>query len=176
MALGYITGGTVSVSNGSTAVTGVGTAFTNSAAYEFRALGLSVLIASVADDGALTLAEPWPGTTLSASANYQITIVPGASLALQTNLQIRELLAALSLKGEILDGDGVPSAGTGDDGDTYFDETAGNIYRKVDGSWSLRWTGTITSPDVSNLAVITQAAYDALGSKDANTLYAITAA
>lgn len=172
--LGLLSGGTISVSAASTAVSGVGTAFTQ--AYPGAVIfagGLSVPILSIESDTGLTLSQGWPGTTLSA-ADYDIQMIglPHA-LAAQNQQRVQELLGALSLKGAILTGDGVPGAGLGTDDDIYLDETALNLYKKASGAWSLVWTGTITSPDVSTLTVLTQAAYDAL-TPDANTLYAIT--
>lgn len=68
--------GTVSVANGATTVTGVGTAWLSAVAADdvFRRAGLTVRIASVDSDTQITLAEDWPGTTLSGSA-YEIAIV-----------------------------------------------------------------------------------------------------
>lgn len=177
MASGYFTGGTVSVSNGGTAVTGTGTAFTQvQAGGTFEALGLQVTIDAVASNTALTLALPWPGATQTDYANYLVKRQSdGAALVVQNEQKLGELLDALGLRGATLTGDGPPGIGVGTDDDIYFDKTALNVYEKVSGAWSLIWTGTITSPDVSNLAVITQAAYDALGSKDVNTLYVTTA-
>ncbi|QDC00340.1 hypothetical protein [Mesorhizobium sp. 8] len=69
----YVTG-TVSIANGDTAVTGVGTAW---AAADIRPGdmfmrdGYGVVIASVTDNTHLTLAENWPGVTLAGSA-YRI--------------------------------------------------------------------------------------------------------
>lgn len=86
----YYNTGTVSVANGATAVTGVGTAWANQikASDYFRRAGLSVRVASVTDNTHLTLAENWPGTTLSGSA-YEISITyDGPEFQLRT----RELL------------------------------------------------------------------------------------
>lgn len=66
--------GTVSVGAGSTAVTGVSTAWLTSgvrAGDMFMASGLCVPIASVNSNTSITLARPWPGAALS-GANYDI--------------------------------------------------------------------------------------------------------
>lgn len=66
--------GTVSVGAGSTAVTGVSTAWLTSgvrAGDMFMASGLCVQIASVNSNTSITLARPWPGAALS-GANYDI--------------------------------------------------------------------------------------------------------
>lgn len=172
-----VSGGTISVSASSTSVVGVGTAFVAShVGAVLFADGLSVPIASVESATALTLSQGWPGTTLSA-ADYDLLLYgPTAGVAADNQQKVQELLAALSLKGEIHYVTSAPSSGLGDDGDTAINTTTMDFYRKASGTWSVVWTGTITSPDVSTLTVLTQAAYDALSSKDANTLYAITAA
>jgi hypothetical protein len=66
--------GTVSVGAGSTAVTGVSTAWLTSgvrAGDMFMASGLCVPIAAVNSNTSITLARPWPGAALS-GANYDI--------------------------------------------------------------------------------------------------------
>ena len=66
--------GTVSVGAGSTAVTGVSTAWLTSgvrAGDMFIASGLCVPIAAVNSNTSITLARPWPGAALS-GANYDI--------------------------------------------------------------------------------------------------------
>jgi hypothetical protein len=138
MALGYFTGGTVSVSNGGTAVTGSATTFTQvSVGATFESAGHQVTIASVESDTALTLALGWPGTTLADASGYLLKpVAESASLALQIALKLQTLLDALSLKGEILDGEGAPLDSLGDDGDAYIDTTGARLYLKDSGAWS----------------------------------------
>ena len=177
MTLGYFSGGTVSASNGGTAVTGVGTAFTQASAGDvFEADGKQVTIASVQSDTALTLAIAYTGTALSASSAYLIRQnADAANVSLQNNLKIRDLLDALALKGEIHYVTAEPASSLGDDGDTAFDTANLNVYRKSGGAWSIVWTGVINSSEISTARVMTQTEFNALASKDANTLYAVTA-
>jgi hypothetical protein len=86
--------GTISVANGATAVTGVGTAWNGIVKADdvLRRAGHSVRVASVADNTHMTLAEPWPGTSLVASA-YELAITyDGPEFQLRT----RELLESLN--------------------------------------------------------------------------------
>jgi hypothetical protein len=86
--------GTISVANGATAVTGVGTAWSGIVKADdvLRRAGHSVRVASVADNTHMTLAEPWPGTSLVASA-YELAITyDGPEFQLRT----RELLESLN--------------------------------------------------------------------------------
>ncbi|TPL49240.1 hypothetical protein FJ937_17330 [Mesorhizobium sp. B2-4-4] len=89
----YVTG-TVSVANGSPNVTGVGTAWTAAAIRpgdEFKRLGRSIAIRSVADDTHLVLAEDWPDTALVGSA-YRIRFQPdGSRLTAQAAVLIEAL-------------------------------------------------------------------------------------
>ena len=177
MALGLLTGGTISVANSATAVTGSGTAFTQAfAASLLVADGHVVPIASIQSDTALTLSEAWPGTTLSGAAYTLVLISQAHSLSAQNQQRLQELLNALELKGEIHYPAGLPASGLGDDGDTAIRLDTGAFYRKVSGSWVLVYDGVITSPDVSEIVVLTQAEYAALATKDPNTFYAITVA
>lgn len=177
MALGLLTGGTISVSNGATAVTGSGTAFTQAfAASLLVADGHVVPVASIASDTALTISEAWPGTTLSGAAYTLVLISQAHSLSAQNQQRLQELLTALDLKGEIHYTTGAPASGLGDDGDTAIRLDTGAIYRKASGAWTAVWDGVIVSPEISTARVMTQAAYEALATKDPNTLYAITAA
>lgn len=138
MALGFFTGGTVSVTNGGTVVTGVGTAFTQvGIGAEFRALGLAGLIESVQSDTALTLSLPWPGAPLTNSEDFNLRpVAESASLALQLALQMQQILNTLNLKGEIHFVTTEPLASLGDNGDAAIDTVAGALYRKADGVWT----------------------------------------
>lgn len=98
--------GTASVENGATAVTGVGTAWAGTIREGdvFRRAGHSVRVASVESNDALTLAEDWPGTTLSGS-DYEIAITYDGP---EFELRVRELLEGLNNGGA-----GAIVAGTG---------------------------------------------------------------
>ena len=93
MATSYSTG-TVSISNGSTILTGVGTSWVVNgvqAGDVFEANGLTIEIASVASPTSITLARAWPGTTLSGN-NYSIRFTPAATRVLtQTNALLAQL-------------------------------------------------------------------------------------
>ncbi|MBZ9808115.1 hypothetical protein [Mesorhizobium sp. ESP-6-2] len=87
--------GTVSVANGSTAVTGVGTAWAAASVRPgdlFMRAGLAVPIASVTDNTHLVLAENWPGTTLAGSA-YRIRFQPDGARYTAAATALVELLA-----------------------------------------------------------------------------------
>lgn len=69
------TGGTVTVSNGSTSVTGSGTTWATAGVQAGDYLwsgGYSVRIAAVTDNTHLTLAYPWPGAGLAGASNFEI--------------------------------------------------------------------------------------------------------
>ncbi len=138
MALGFFTGGTVSVTNGGTVVTGVGTAFTQvGIGAWFEAENRPVTIASVESDTSLTLSLPWGGTTLSGSADFILKpVAESASLAVQLALQMQQILNTLNLKGEIHFVTTEPLASLGDNGDAAIDTVAGALYRKADGAWT----------------------------------------
>jgi hypothetical protein len=89
----YYNTGTASVANGSTAVTGVGTSWVAFVAANdyFQANGLSVRILSVTDNTHLTLASPWPGSTLS-GASYEVEFTPDG---VELSGSVRTLLEAL---------------------------------------------------------------------------------
>lgn len=177
MALGFFTGGTISVSNGGTVVTGVGTSFTQvGIGAWFEAENRPVTIASVESDTSLTLALPWGGTALTGSSDFILKpVAESASLALQLARQLQQLLNTLALKGEIHHRDTVPDASVGTDGDTAIIRSTLDMYERVGGAWVLRFEGAINSPQVNALLVFSQAGFDAQPVKDANTLYAITA-
>jgi hypothetical protein len=91
----YYAAGTATVANGSAAVTGTDTAWATMLVHGgmFIAAGLSVPIASVEGDGALTLAAPWPGSSLDEDP-YQIGLVSSdAATALWANRQLAQVIA-----------------------------------------------------------------------------------
>ncbi|ARE84936.1 pyocin knob domain-containing protein [Roseovarius mucosus] len=84
------TTGTISVSNGSTTVTGVGTNWIAGGILpgdDFRAAGLTVEIASVNSATSITLARAWPGGG-QASANYSIRLIDAGERSLVALNQI----------------------------------------------------------------------------------------
>jgi hypothetical protein len=92
------TTGTASVSNGATAVTGSGTSWLGSAANPtvrpgdlFGKAGLWVPIASVNSNTSITLAENWPGSTLS-GASYRIRFQSDFSRMTATAAALMETL------------------------------------------------------------------------------------
>jgi len=86
--------GTVSVSTGSTTVTGVGTNWIAGGVLpgdDFRAAGLTVEIAAVNSATSITLARAWPGSAQSA-ANYSIRLIDAGERSLAA---LNEIVAAL---------------------------------------------------------------------------------
>jgi hypothetical protein len=84
------TSGTVSISNGSTALTGSGTAWKTAALKAgdiFYKAGYAILIASVGDEDEITLADAWPGTALE-DASYAIRFAPDNSRMQGTGLEV----------------------------------------------------------------------------------------
>lgn len=124
--LNYYNDGTVTVSNGSTGVTGVGTSWSViRAGDEFWANGYSVRVASVESQTALTLAYPWPGTGLS-TGTYEIRLPPPSADVTTT---IRKLLDTLNTGSafQFVDGDaGTPGISFASDPDTGFYHSAPN--------------------------------------------------
>lgn len=97
MALSSVyTTGTVSIANGTTALTGVGTSWVTLADIQpgdyFRRAGSTVRVAAVNSNTSITLAENWPGVTLAGAA-YEIQRTPDDVRLLNT---ARSLLEALS--------------------------------------------------------------------------------
>jgi hypothetical protein len=90
----YYNTGTASVANGATALTGTGTSWLNivSADDRLTVQGLSVRIASVESNTAATLAETWPGTSLTDDP-YEIAITYDGP---EFQLRVRELLEQMA--------------------------------------------------------------------------------
>jgi len=90
------TTGTITVSNGSTTVTGSGTAWNTAgikAGDHFWGAGLSVRVASVDSATQITLAYAWPGSSLS-GANYEIRLVEDDIRALAASNLLLQALGA----------------------------------------------------------------------------------
>ncbi|PTX02075.1 hypothetical protein, partial [Pararhodobacter aggregans] len=91
--------GTVSVGAGSTTVTGAGTAWITSNTRpgdDFRALGLTVPIASIDSATQITLARPWPGAAIAAG-NYDIRQIDDGARALTAANIMRQSLGSGTL-------------------------------------------------------------------------------
>jgi hypothetical protein len=121
----YYNAGTATVANGATAVVGVGTAWLSATAKDdfFRKAGYAVRIDSVTDDNHLTLAEPWPGTSLSGST-YEIGISFDGP---EFQLRLRQVLEQIN---EIASGSGVgiDAFGTAAGKSAYDAKPAGFVY------------------------------------------------
>lgn len=130
----YYAIGTVSVASGSTAVTGTGTAFLSVGIKAGDKLGkpsagfAGIRITADADDnGALTLATPWPYTSL-VDSDYEIEIIPeGVSLA----TSVRQMLQALT------NGDLSTIAAVS------VDAADGSILQRVGGAWAVATTASL---------------------------------
>ncbi|HTO32073.1 MAG TPA: hypothetical protein VL202_12965 [Pararhizobium sp.] len=88
--------GTASVAAGNTAVTGVGTTWLTSglqAGDIFWANGMSCRIASVNSNTSITLAYPWPGTTLS-GGTYEVRFTPDATRVLAAARALIDMLGS----------------------------------------------------------------------------------
>lgn len=100
------TTGTASVAGGNTAVTGTGTSWLTSgiqAGDLFWANGLSCRIAAVISNTSLTLAYPWPGSSV-VGGTYEIRYTPDATRVLASARKVIDMLdngtiAALALAG-----------------------------------------------------------------------------
>ena len=93
IATSYTTG-TASVANGNTALTGSGTSWLTSgiqAGDVFWANGLSCRVGAVNSNTSITLAYPWPGTTLSGST-YEIRFTPDATRVLASARALIDML------------------------------------------------------------------------------------
>jgi len=131
--------GTASVASDSTSVVGSGTNWLGLVKPDdvFRKAGLSVRIASVEGSGALTLAEPWPGDTLT-NAGYEIAITyDGPEFQLRMR-QVAEMVTELTAQGVRFDAFGEFSARV-----TYDDRPAGYVYLSVDGDGDTNTTWTL---------------------------------
>lgn len=99
-ALTYATG-TISVANGSTAVTGSGvtwTAIREGDSLIDPATGARGIIASIEDtSGALTLLDPWPGTSLTDDAYRIVYDSPARRSGVVVSAAIEELVAAQTI-------------------------------------------------------------------------------
>ncbi|WP_279604220.1 hypothetical protein [Methylobacterium sp. J-092] len=122
---------TVSVTAGSTAVVGTGTSFIEQAGDLFILAGITVVISSVTP-GQITLAQPWPGATLTDRADFATSRSgPYWSSNVTTNALITDLVnkldAALPLRFDI--------AGTVAQRTVYNNQPVGFVYLAVDYSY-----------------------------------------
>lgn len=88
------TTGTVSVAGGNTALTGTGTSWLTSgiqAGDIFWANGMSCRVASVNSNTSITLAFPWPGSTIT-GGTYEIRFTPDATRVLAAARAVIDML------------------------------------------------------------------------------------
>lgn len=183
MAVWYRTG-TLSVTNGSTTVTGAGTGWTTTVrAGDFLFIGTNqpVEVATVVSNTSLTLAVAWGGSTGS-GLSYAIAAGPQWGDVTRLSLQIAELIAG---QVEILSGTGAPSGGLGSDGSVYFRQDVPEYYAKASGSWgspislvgptgSTGPTGPTGSTGPANSLVIGSVTTGAAGSSASATITGTT--
>ncbi|MER9188638.1 hypothetical protein [Mesorhizobium australicum] len=136
--------GTVTVTNGSTVVTGSGTAWAVAlvAGGMFSSAGVAVPIASVTDDTHIVLDYNWPGTTAS-GAGYSIALENAAAASVvDLNTTLSRVLVTLSLAGITPDASGsltdraAITLGVGDKGFLFLHAEIGVAFAFY------RWTGT----------------------------------
>lgn len=125
--------GTVAVTNGSTTVTGTGTAWTTNARPGDVLLvdGQIVEIAAVGSNTAITLAVSWSGSTAS---GLTYAIIQGVQWGDVTRLSY-EITQLITNQSNILSGSGIPSNTLGADGDVYFRQDVPQYYAKSGGTW-----------------------------------------
>ncbi|MER9170905.1 hypothetical protein NKI12_26840 [Mesorhizobium australicum] len=136
--------GTVTVTNGSTVVTGSGTAWAVAlvAGGMFSSAGVAVPIASVTDDTHIVLDYNWPGTTAT-GAGYSIALENAAAASVVSlNTTLSRVLVTLSLAGITPDASGsltdraAITLGVGDKGFLFLHAEIGVAFAFY------RWTGT----------------------------------
>lgn len=142
--------GTVTVTNGSAAVVGVGTAWAVSLVTGglFTRLGVAIPILSVTDDTHLTLAYPWPGATAAAAAYAIDRENSSASNIVDLYDKLTRVLLQLSLAGITPNNSGTLTKrdaltlGAGDDNYLYLHAEIGVAFAfyRWDGP-SLAWVG-----------------------------------
>lgn len=133
--------GTVSVANGGTTVTGVGTGWAGKIyagdLFTDPAQGLVARVtADATSDTALSI-NPWPGTALAADA-YEVLITPDTTRVQERTRQVLEALQKVTHTGI-----GIDAFGTFAERDAHDDEVAGFTYLSVDGDGD-----TLTTPVV----------------------------
>ncbi|RWP88368.1 MAG: hypothetical protein EOR12_16790 [Mesorhizobium sp.] len=142
--------GTVTVTNGSAAVVGAGTAWAVSLVTGglFTRLGVAIPILSVTDDTHLTLAYPWPGATAAAAAYAIDRENSSASNIVDLYDKLTRVLLQLSLAGITPNNSGTLAKrnaltlGAGDDNYLYLHAEIGVAFAfyRWDGP-SLAWVG-----------------------------------
>lgn len=126
--------GTLSVANGATTVTGTLTGWNSTVrAGDFLFIGdnTAVEVGAVVDNITLTLARPWPFTTVT---NGSYTIAQGLLWSDVTRLA-NEVANALANQSEILGGIGPPDNELGGDGSRYFQDDEPLYYIKNGATW-----------------------------------------
>ncbi|RAI44697.1 hypothetical protein [Rhodoplanes roseus] len=142
MALGApYTTGTLSVTNGSTTVTGVGTLWASVAEVgdEIHAQGLLGVVKTVTGNAALELYLPWAGATASGLSYALLKRSWSRYDPAVTQAKVREYLAALAGSGAVMYviSGTTPDVGLGDDGDiaVKIDVSPWQTWTKVAGAW-----------------------------------------
>lgn len=134
MGIWYRTG-TVSVTNGSATLTGVGTGWTSTVragdAVFVGAVATPYEVLTVNSNTSITLATNWTGSTAPGQSYF---IVQGMEWGDVTALSV-QISQLIQSQTDILSGVGAPSAGLGSDGSVYFRQDAPQYYAKVGGSW-----------------------------------------
>lgn len=129
--------GTLSVTNGSTAVTGTTTGWTDSTVRAGDALFVPASsnypgeISTVNSTTNITLAANWHGTTQTGVTYF---IFRGMEWGDVTRLAV-EISALIADQVDILSGNGVPSDSLGSNGSVYFRQDVAEYYAKVAGTW-----------------------------------------
>lgn len=128
--------GTVSVTNGSTAVVGATTAWTYQVQagdhISFDGGGKWYEVASVTDNTHIVLASAFAESTASGLSYAIARVSPQWSLTSKLSLRIGELLDGRT---DILKGDGPPSSDVGRVGSFYVDKTNYKFHERTDSGW-----------------------------------------
>jgi hypothetical protein len=157
MAFTYTTG-TVSVANGSTAVTGTLTAFSALVREgDLLLIGnsMGVIAADPATDTALTLVNPWGGSTVSGAAYVIALFSPRHNWPTDVWQRIREaLLAAKTVTVAATN----PGSSDGVVNDIWFNSATMNFFYKSGSGWSagvsmIGATGPATTITVGNVTL-----------------------
>lgn len=128
--------GTISVANGSTAVTGALTAWLANARAGDTLVHLPswqmAEVASVETNTGLTLGDAWPGATV-AGGSYAI-MRSGPSWGQVADVAV-QFAALIDSQTDIFSGSGVPSNELGADGSIYIRTDVPMLYKKANGAW-----------------------------------------
>lgn len=185
----FANAGTITATDNSTAIVGAGTAFLNDGLSAgdllviIDAAGAAPVtypIASVSSNTLLTLEFAYQGTTGGTKSYRGVRRYTEEKMG-DTFRKLNENVRLLENFGGVFDF--VESANPttqGADGDTWFNYTTGDVFKKTAGSWgtaigNLRGAstpGAIVGDGITDIVKLTQPEYDAL-TPDAETLYII---